>query len=314
MTKTKKKVGITGGIGAGKTLVSSILSKIGYPIFNSDLQAKLIVEQDPDVKIQIINLFGSSAYTSSITYNRKYISEIVFQEPEKLIQLNNIIHPKVREKFNKFVQSSSSDLVFNEAAILYETGAYTNFDSIILVTAPKETRIQRCMLRDELSREGVISKMNHQWSDDEKKEYNPFIIINDGIEPLLIQIEKIINDLSHTKRMLVNREDIEFMVKSFYSKVLDDEILSPFFHKIDFQNHLPKMIDFWCFVLIGTTGYTTNVIEKHLHMPLKPEHFDRWLQIFNLNLDANFEGKNVEIAKQRAFTIAWTTKSKMHLI
>jgi dephospho-CoA kinase len=310
----KKTVGITGGIGAGKTLVSTIIKKMGFPVFNSDVEAKELVSKNSKIRTEISNLLGERAYHQNGSYNTKYVAKIVFQQPEKLIQLNNIIHPAVRDKFSEFVQKSTSDIVFNEAAILFETGAYTQFDSIILVTAPEEIRIQRCMERDSLSREEIVAKMKNQWSDDQKKAFNTFIINNDGIQPLLYQIEKIIVDLIRKKRKLENRKDIEIMVEAFYSKVLDDDILAPFFKKLDFQTHLPKMVDFWCFVLIGSTGYSTNVIEKHLHMPLKLEHFDRWLQLFNLNLDTHFEGENVDVAKQRAFTIAWTTKSKMHLI
>jgi hemoglobin len=94
---------------------------------------------------------------------------------------------------------------------------------------------------------------------------------------------------------------------------MKDPVLLPFFKHLDFGVHLPKMVDFWCFVLIGTTGYTTNVIEKHLNMPLQKVHFDHWMNLFNKTLDDLFEGENVELAKQRASIIAWTTKSKMNL-
>ena len=184
---------------------------------------------------------------------------------------------------------------------------------MILVTAPLEIRILRSMQRDNLSREQVEAKISKQWTDEEKLKFNPFVIVNDGKSPLLEQIENIIENLLNDKRELNNREDIEFLVHSFYECILNDEMLAPFFKTLDFEMHLPKMIDFWCFVLLGETGYSTNVVEKHIHMPLKAENFERWLEIFNNTLDANFEGENVEIAKQRAFTIAWTTKSKMKL-
>jgi dephospho-CoA kinase len=309
----KKAIGITGGIGSGKTLVASIITKMGYPVFNSDQEAKMIVLNDREVRQEIIQLFGVNSFLSDGLYNTSYVSEIVFQKPHKLEELNKIIHPRVREKFKHFVNVSESPLVFGEAAILFETGAYQNYDKMILITAPLELRILRSMKRDNLSRVQVEAKISKQWTDEEKLKFNPFVIVNDGKSPLLEQIENIIENLLNDKGELNNREDIAFLVHSFYERILNDEMLAPFFKTLNFEKHLPKMIDFWCFVLLGETGYSTNVVEKHIHMPLNAEHFERWLEIFNNTLDDYFEGENVEIAKQRAFTIAWTTKSKMKL-
>jgi dephospho-CoA kinase len=310
----KKIIGITGGIGSGKTLMASIINKLGYPIFNSDIEAKLIVSNSKVVRKEIIELFGENSFHSDGSYNTKYVSEIVYKTPKKLEDLNQIIHPRVRANFQKFVEKSKSSLVFGEAAILFETGSFQNYDEIILVTAPLETRILRCMDRDNLTRKQVLEKISKQWTDEEKLKFNPLVIVNDGKSPLVKQIENVIDKLLNNKRELNNREDIDFLVHSFYEQVLKDEMLAPFFQTLDFGRHLPKMIDFWCFVLLGETGYSTNVVEKHIHMPLKAEHFERWLHIFNRTLDEFFDGENVEIAKQRAFTIAWTTKSKMNLI
>jgi len=207
----KKTVGITGGIGAGKTFVSSILIKIGYPVFNSDQEAKKLVQNDFTLRKKIVDLLGDSAYEQNGNYNTKFVSDIVFQNPEILIQLNEIIHPVVRERFEEFVLKSDSQLVFNEAAILFETGAHKNFDSMILVTAPQEIRIQRCMERDHLSRDEIDAKMNRQWNDDQKRAFNPFIILNDGMKPLLSQIEELICELNIPKRKLETRKDIEYI-------------------------------------------------------------------------------------------------------
>jgi dephospho-CoA kinase len=310
----KKVIGITGGIGSGKSLIASIFVKMGYPVFNSDQEAKRIITNSPVVRQEIIDLCGEKSFFSDGRYNTTYISEIVFQNAEKLVGLNQIIHPRVRENFQQFVNDSNSALVFGEAAILYESGAHKNYDKLILVTAPLETRISRCMQRDKLSRDQILEKVNKQWTDEEKMKFNPLVILNDGRKPVLEQIEAIIPELLNDKRLLNERADVEFLVHSFYKYVLHDDMLAPFFEKLDFDNHLPRMIDFWCFVLLGEMGYTTNVIEKHVHMPLKEEHFERWIKIFNRTLDEYFVGDNVEIAKQRALTIAWTTKSKMNLI
>ena len=111
-------------------------------------------------------------------------------------------------------------------------------------------------------------------------------------------------------KQIESRNDIQLLVESFYTKVVKDEVLAPFFKHLDFDKHLPKMIDFWEFVLLDKAGYTTDVTEKHAHMRLKQEHFDRWLELFNQTVDANFAGEKADLAKQRAFLVGWTIKSK----
>lgn len=111
-------------------------------------------------------------------------------------------------------------------------------------------------------------------------------------------------------KQIEKRDDIQFLVESFYDKVVKDDVLSPFFTHLDFDKHLPKMVDFWEFVLLDKAGYTTDVIKKHSHMRLNQEHFDRWLALFNETVDALFIGDKADLAKQRAFLIGWTIKSK----
>ena len=107
------------------------------------------------------------------------------------------------------------------------------------------------------------------------------------------------------------KADVEKLIALFYGKVVKDASLSPFFANIDLEKHLPHMIHFWCFALLDEPGYTTNVVEKHLHMPLKPIHFSTWLQHFNQTVDALFIGEKAEAAKQRAALIGWTIQSKV---
>lgn len=111
-------------------------------------------------------------------------------------------------------------------------------------------------------------------------------------------------------KQIETRKDVEFLVNSFYDKVVKDAVLAPFFKHLNFDKHLPKMVDFWEFVLLDKAGYTTDVTEKHAHMRLRQEHFDRWLELFNETVDAHFEGEKAELAKQRAFLVGWTIKSK----
>ncbi len=113
-------------------------------------------------------------------------------------------------------------------------------------------------------------------------------------------------------KQLENAGDIHQLVSLFYEKVLKDELLAPFFSRLDFSAHLPQMEKFWRFALLSEEGYTTNVTEKHLHMPLKKAHFDRWQALFNQTLDELFEGELAKQAKQRAAVIGWTINSKMN--
>lgn len=110
---------------------------------------------------------------------------------------------------------------------------------------------------------------------------------------------------------ITTKDEVSLLVDLFYGKVLKDELLAPFFDKLDFKAHMPKMIHFWSFVLLSEPGYKTNVTEKHLHMPLKQEHFNRWLKLFKETVDENFKGENAELAKQRAAIIGWTISEKM---
>ncbi len=112
-------------------------------------------------------------------------------------------------------------------------------------------------------------------------------------------------------RDIVSQEDIQILVNTFYGKVLKDDLLSPFFQRLNFEAHLPKMVHFWSFVLLDEAGYTTDVTQKHMHMPLKKEHFDQWIFLFNETVDELFAGEKAELAKQRAFLIRWTIESKI---
>jgi dephospho-CoA kinase len=189
-----KRIGITGGIGAGKSTVSKILEAMGFPVFNSDLQAKNTADFNPEVKVEIISLFGDSIYSNN-ELNRPKMADLIFNDPLLREKLNHIIHPRVRAAFDEFALVSSSELVFNEAAILFETGAYKQLDATILVTSPKELRIQRLLSRDKSSREAIEARMNTQWSDEEKRELADYIIENDENQSLIKQVEQLISVL-----------------------------------------------------------------------------------------------------------------------
>ena len=188
------KIGITGGIGSGKTLISSVIQHIGYPIFYSDNEAKIILDTNQKVKSEIIQLFGEEIYRFNIL-NKELLSKLLFSNKSLIEKVNSIVHPVVRFKFDEWSKNQNTTLVFNEAAILFETEAYKNFDATILVIAPQEVRLNRVMMRDGLSKEQIISRINNQWLDEDKISLATYVISNNGSEPILSQIENVIEQL-----------------------------------------------------------------------------------------------------------------------
>jgi dephospho-CoA kinase len=190
-----KKIGITGGIASGKSLVSRVLEEMGYPIFYSDRKGKELLRTSTDLKQQITTLLGTEAYKDGVL-NTSYIASLVFRQPELLEKMNAIVHPAVRKSFSEWCEHQNSTIVFNEAAIIFETGMYLNYDATILVTAPLETRISRAMLRDRSSREEVIQRMDRQWPDEKKIPFASFVIVNDDQTPVVRQIEQFLETIS----------------------------------------------------------------------------------------------------------------------
>ena len=187
-----KKVGLTGGIGSGKTIVSQIFSLLNIPIFNSDKEAKLLMIAPP-LKNKIIDLLGYEAYTTKGELNKQYIGQLIFSNSTILSKINTLVHPEVEKSFCKFVQkNSNADYIIKEAAILFESGSYKKLDAIVLVYSDKETRIQRVIDRDTLTRNDILKKINTQMSDKKKIELSDYIIKNNNelIIPQIIKIHK----------------------------------------------------------------------------------------------------------------------------
>jgi dephospho-CoA kinase len=190
------RIGVTGGIGSGKSLVCRVIETLGYPVFYSDLVARTITDTDTQVKEQVKELFGSSIYTDGIL-DRKKVAELVFADGELLAKLNSIIHPAVARSFEQWcMQNSSSKLVFKEAAILFETGIYRELHKTILVTAPEELRIKRVVERDGVSESEVRARMARQMPEGEKIKLADFIIDNSSNQLILPQILSIVQILS----------------------------------------------------------------------------------------------------------------------
>lgn len=187
-------VGITGGIGSGKTVVSKILESLGYPVFNSDDKAKELLNSNEEVKSKLVAWFGNDLYMHG-QLDRQRLAQIIFNNEDSRNRVNELIHPLVRAEFEKLSRNSKSPLVFNEAAILFETGAYKNLDKTILVIAPEKMRAERVAKRDGNSAEDVMARINAQWSDEQKKPLADFIIYNDDKTPVLEQVETIVDKL-----------------------------------------------------------------------------------------------------------------------
>lgn len=182
-----KTIGITGGIGSGKSTVAKVLQLMGYPVYSSDQRAKDIMHEDPQLIAGLKELFGEEAYLDS-NLNRPYIAAQIFKDASKRTAMNNLVHPAVRADFQNWVAQQKSRIVFQESALLFETGNYKAFDAVILVTAPEEIRMRRVKERDELTDEQVQSRFNAQMPEEEKLKLTDLLIQNDGNHLLVPQI------------------------------------------------------------------------------------------------------------------------------
>jgi dephospho-CoA kinase len=186
------KVGITGGIGSGKSMVCAVLKEMGYPVYNSDERAKTIMETSPEVRNQLIGAFGEQTFLNN-QLNRPFLAEAIFNDPAKRAQINSIVHPAVRSDFQQWTSAQTSSIVFQESALLIETGGYRLLDFTVLVTAPEELRIRRVLRRDAAANENdVRSRINSQLSDEEKCKTAGFVIVNDEQLVLVSQVIELI--------------------------------------------------------------------------------------------------------------------------
>ena len=191
------KVGLTGGIGSGKTTVSNFLLEYGIPVYNSDSQGKKLMNTNLELINDIVNIFGESVYNNGIL-NTNLLSSIVFSDFEKIKQLNNLVHPKVAEDFNQWVgKNNNQPILVKEAAILIESGAYLDMDKIILVISKKSNRINRVSKRDNSDLESIEKRINFQLTDDEKIKYADYIIDNNSsLDYLKNEVLRVINEIN----------------------------------------------------------------------------------------------------------------------
>lgn len=187
-----KKVGITGGIGSGKTTVCRVFETLGIPVYYADERAKSLMNTNEDLRKEIIAIFGKDAYLPDGSLNRKHIASIVFTDNSKLKALESVVHPAVAKDGNDWHYSQKDKpYTLKEAALLVENGSYKHFDKMILVTAPKSVRIERVMARDKTTAEAVEARMDAQLSDEEKRKVCDFVIENDGAQSIIKQVLKI---------------------------------------------------------------------------------------------------------------------------
>lgn len=193
------KVGLTGGIGSGKTTVCNVFNHLGIAVYHADIHAKLLSDKNTEIRESLISLFGSDIY-DNWGLDRKKLSGIIFSDKKILQKVNAIIHPKVFQHFNEWLaDKKNSKYIIHEAAILFESGSRKHFEKVITVTAPEEIRIKRVMLRDDVSHTHVKNIMNNQMPEADKISNSDYIIENDDKTPVLPQILRIHSQLSSLK-------------------------------------------------------------------------------------------------------------------
>ncbi|MCK5822510.1 MAG: dephospho-CoA kinase [Bacteroidales bacterium] len=189
------KVGITGGIGSGKTIVCEIFKHLNIPVYNADIEAKKILIENNSVRKKLIKNFGDNIYLNSSEINKKFLANIIFNDKKDLVKINSIVHPVVWENFLSFIQNKLCyKYVILEAAILIESGFYKNMDYVINVSAPEDVRIQRTVKRDNVQKNTIMQRVNNQISEDERIKFSDFVIINDDKQLVLPQVLKLHNN------------------------------------------------------------------------------------------------------------------------
>lgn len=183
-------VGITGGIGSGKSTAAHFFEELGIPVYNSDTRAKVIQNEDKTVKSKVIGVFGDEAYTAE-GLNRAFIAKEIFNDKEKLNALNKIVHPAVFLDFEKWKKEQKSEILMKEAAILIESGSYKDCDAVVSVLVELNKRIERTIERDQSTKDDVLKRINNQISDEERIAKSDFIIDNNGdLDHLKKEVEK----------------------------------------------------------------------------------------------------------------------------
>jgi dephospho-CoA kinase len=193
-----KTIGLTGGIGSGKSTVARFFSELGVPVYIADEQARLLTDTSMQIREEIDDLLGEEALKDN-RLDRPYVASKVFADGRVLKALNDIIHPRVREHFEEWRREQRGPYCILEAAVLFENGSYHRYDQNILVVAPKELRIKRVMQRDGVSREEVEARMKHQWPDEKKRKLADHVIENINLDETRTAVTELHKKLSETR-------------------------------------------------------------------------------------------------------------------
>lgn len=187
-----KKIGITGGIGSGKSVICQFLDILSYPVYNTDVEAKRLMNQSPLIREKLTQLLGADIYKQR-KLNREKMAQLIFSDSHLLQQVNSIVHPEVRKDFDNWSRNQTTPLVFLESAILFESGFASHLDKVWTVTAAEDIRISRVMERDHLDKKQINDRIRAQSDDTEKCAKSDAIIINDGLKPVIPQVFGLIN-------------------------------------------------------------------------------------------------------------------------
>lgn len=191
------KIGITGGIGSGKSVISRLLRMMDVPIYDSDTEAKRLMQTDAGIRAELTALIKGELYTGH-TLNKALLASYMFEDAQRVAQVNAIVHPRVKSDFRQWTNNieSSAPIVGIESAILLEAGFREEVDVVVLVYAPEDIRIRRAIHRDAASSESIIKRIRNQMSDETKREQADYVIVNDGKTPLIPQVLAMISSLS----------------------------------------------------------------------------------------------------------------------
>lgn len=193
------KIGLTGGLGSGKSTVAKIFEVLGIPVYYADMEAKRLMNSDRQLKSEIIKYFGTEAYIDD-QLNRRYLSSIVFENKEKLSLLNSLVHPATIRDSKEWISKQTTPYVIKEAALIFESGSQEYLDHVIGVSAPAHLRIQRAMHRDNLTRSQVQQRMSKQIEEVIKMHLCDFVIYNDEIKPVIPQVLELHKNLTALSR------------------------------------------------------------------------------------------------------------------
>lgn len=197
------RIGLTGGIGSGKSTVAQIFEVLGIPVYYADIEAKRLMNEDEELRASISNVFGKEAYAGEVL-DRKYIAAIVFSDPSKLALLNSLVHPATKKDGENWMHRQTTPYAIHEAALIFEAKVSERLDYVIGVSSPLELRIKRAAERDKVSRDEILKRMHQQFDEEDKMSRCDFVIMNDEQQLLIPQVLALHEKLIHLAKQKNN--------------------------------------------------------------------------------------------------------------